>query len=774
MIFTGTIIKGWRAASVMRIIALVALLLGGLCLVSDFGRPLEETLRDSRDAIRNHPASGEIHIVEIDAKSLAKIDRWPWPRAYHAQIVDRLNAAGAHIIAFDVDFSAHSDLANDTRFAEALKRANGGVILPTFQQLGSNRGSTFVENLPIAPLREHAFLASVNIHPDRGGLVRQYSTGVVTAKTMRPAIGAMLAESSSLAAVNFTIDQSIDPATIPRHSFVDVMNGTVPASVLAGKRIVIGATAIELGDRYAVPRHSVLPGVVIQAMAGETLLQGSAMANFGAVPLLLFAGVILWLRIRSTARLSHLIFLGMGMVVAMPLGLESLRIGSLDAAPALVALVSGGLMIAAFNIACTFRRNRLTESETGLPNALAFAEFNPQSKGHVIIAARVARYGEIATVVGAEGAVDLIRRIAERLAYAADNGRVYRCDSDALAWSVPRDEADALPDRIAALDALFRAPVRIGARAIDVSLTFGIVADVAVDTQQSIAKALLAADRAASQGLQWDRHDEAIDDAVDWKLSLLSELDEALADGQIWVAYQPKADITNGQIVGAEALIRWNHPTRGAIAPDHFIPTIEQAGRMGDLTVHVLRQAVADLEGWRDQGHDVSVAVNLSASLLDDAGFVAIVEAQIAHARFAPSALTFEITESAAMAHPDQAIQVMTELRKLGVCLSIDDYGTGQSTLTYLKRLPATEIKIDKSFIQDIVDSRSDQILVRSTIALAHDLGFKVVAEGVETLECLNQLRALGCDTAQGWLTGRPITNEAFVALLGEPLKRAA
>jgi len=705
---------------------------------------------------------------------LAEIDQWPWSRRYHAQLVDRLSAAGAHIIAFDVDFSARSNAADDARFGEALERAGGGVILPTFQQLGSNRGTEFVENLPIAPLREHAFLASVNIYPDRGGLVRQYSSGVVTAKTMRPSIAALISEQSSSSVDEFTIDQSIDPATIPRHSFIDVMNGVVPTALLRGKRIVIGATAIELGDRYAVPRHGVLPGVVIQAMAGETLLQGSTNPNFGGLPLLLFSTIILWLRIRSDASISYIIFLGVAVVIAAPLGLEALNIGSLEVAPALAALVSGGLMITTLTIMRIFRTNRLTDTGTGLPNMLAFAESAPQAKGCTIVAARIARYEEIASVVGAAGSADVVLRAAERLSFAADDGVIFRCESNALVWSVSAQDADTLPGRIAALVALFRAPMRVGQRTIDISLTYGVACDPSADTHQLVAKALLAADRAADQGLQWDRHDDAIDSAVDWKLSLLAELDEALETGQIWVAYQPKADIANGRIIGAEALVRWNHPARGAIAPDHFIPTVERSGRIGDLTMHVLHQAVVDLEVWHLQGANVSVAVNISAMLLEDSSFVEAVAAELTGKTFAPSALIFEITESATMAHPDQAIRVMTELRALGVCLSIDDYGTGQSTLTYLKRLPATEIKIDKSFVHDIVDNRSDQILVRSTIALAHDLGFKVVAEGVETLECLNQLRALGCDTAQGWLIGRPMANEAFAALLGEPLRHAA
>ena len=755
-------------------IALIAILAGLLCYVTDFGRAVDHTLRDARDAARARPATGEIHIVEIDAKSLAEIDSWPWPRRNHARVVDRLTAAGVRSIAFDVDFSSRSRATDDAMFAEALKRAGGSVILPTFKQRDGSGANRLFENLPIAPLRNHAFLASVNVSPDDTGQVRDYETGLMTANVMRPSIAAMLAEESSPRSKLMTIDQAIEPATIPRHSFIDVVSGRVPKSALAGKRIIIGATAIELGDRYAVPRHGVIPGVVIQAMAAETLLQGTSNPSFGGLPLMLFAALVTALRLRSGGGGAWQSYVGIAIIMLAPLGLEFSGLGTFDVAPALLTLVIGGALMIAQRLAAAFRKNRSTDSESGLPNALAFAEHMQAHPDHIVVGGRIARYAEIVTMVGADGSADLVKRIAERLAFAADGGILFRCDTDVLIWSVPLQDGDSLPDRIAALAMLFKAPIHVGQRAINVGLTYGITSDIASDAHKRIAQALLAADRAAEQGLHWDRHDELIDSEVDWKLALLAELDDALEAGHIWVAYQPKINIASGLINGAEALVRWNHPTRGAIAPDHFIPTIERAGRMQALTRHVLRRAIADLEGWYRAGQIASVAVNLSAASLEDTIFVDIVAAELADATFDPSALTLEITETATMARPDQAILVMSQLRRIGVRLSIDDYGTGQSTLTYLKRLPINEIKIDRSFVKDIANSRNDQILVRSTIALGHDLGFDVVAEGVETEDCLAQLRALGCDSAQGWLIGRPMSADAFSLLINQPLASAA
>jgi len=754
----------------------MALTVGCLAIAYDAGRDVDHVLQQVRDRLHPRAATGQIAVIEIDSRSLTQINHWPWPRSIHGQMVDKLRAANTRAIAFDVDFSSPSLPWEDKSFEQALARSAGGVILPTFRQLQTSGGTQVYENLPIAPLRDHAFLASVNIVPDEDGLVRHYETGVVTGNTVHPSIPALLSETSNLGARSFAIDQSIDPATIPRYSFVDVLRGRVPVSKLAGKRVLIGATAIEMGDRYAVPNYGVLPGAIIQAIATETLLQGTLNTDYGPLPLMLIALVTLYIAHRVTWNLARAtrLFMGMSAVLLLPYALEIMKIGTLEVAPALAMLVTGAAMMLEAAVRDAFLHTRSTDTDTGLPNLIALRRDANTTASLPIAVARIQHYGEISLLLGAELTATALQRIADRLSLSSTHRLIYRVEDSALAWRMDDADNEELAGRFAALAALFRTPLIIGSRQIDIVLNFGIAQGVADDAQTLCAQALLAADRAAEQGIQWDMHSAAHGVEVDWKMSLLSEVDQALANGDMWVAYQPKADIQTGEIAGAEALVRWRHPTRGPIAPDHFIPTIEKEGRIADLTLFVVKYVLIDLRGWAARGDHRTIAINISASLLHNPDFQRELSVLVRESGVDPAMLVFEITESAAFDNPDLAVAAMTAMRALGVGLSIDDYGTGQSTLTYLKRLPANEIKIDKSFILDVTKSRNDQILVRSTIALAHELGFKVVAEGIEDAETYALLKSYGCDTAQGWYVGRPMPIEELNALFESPRALAA
>ncbi len=752
-----------RGTFATRLIVAATVLLGCAMLLFDGGKSGEQVLRNLRDSARQHSISGEIAIVEIDAKSLKELDSWPWPRKYHAALVDQLRLAGVRTTAFDVDFSASANPDDDAALAQALARAEGAVVLSTFRQTLSANSTAFSENLPIPALRRQAFLASVNIHPDAEGQVREYVSGVETDKVIRPSLAAMLAEASGKGTVNFVIDQAIDPSDIPRFSFVDVMKGRVPAPALKGKRVVIGATAIELGDRYAVPRHGVLPGVVIQAMAAETLLQGTTNPSWGGLPLLLIAIMVLIIAARAKRHHVQISWLAAGSLFTLlaPLALEWAKLGTLAVIPALTILFAANVALGIRATVVAFQRKVLIDDDTGLPNARAFARTS-LTPGQIVVAGRLARFGETQSVLGPEATNEVLRRAAERMALVALNNDVFLLATDCFVWIADTADQSELDERISALSSVLRSPIQIGNRAVELVLSFGAVAISDEAPRAAASNALVAADHAAEHGLRWAWHNASLGAELDWKLALLGELDAALAAGQLFVAYQPKADIASGVIIGCEALVRWQHPERGMIPPDHFIPVIEQAGRIRELTLFVLERALADLAIWRAGGAEVTVAVNVSTPLLDDPTFADDVAAAIDTSGVDAEYLTLEITESAALADPERAVAAMKRLRALGLELSIDDYGTGQSTLSYLKRLPANEIKIDKSFITDLVDTRNDQILVRSTIDLAHELGFKVVAEGIEGEACLAMLRAMGCDTAQGWHIGKPMPADAF------------
>lgn len=241
------------------------------------------------------------------------------------------------------------------------------------------------------------------------------------------------------------------------------------------------------------------------------------------------------------------------------------------------------------------------------------------------------------------------------------------------------------------------------------------------------------------------------------QLSLVGELRDAIENGSLELHYQPKFAIATSQFVGVEALLRWTHPTHGRISPDQIIPMAEQTGLIRPLTRWVLDTALRQCAAWRQNGMDISVAVNLSANCILDHHLMDWINQWFTRNDLPPSRLVLEVTESAMMADPVKSIEVLTQFADKGIGISVDDYGTGFSSLAYLKRLPIREIKIDRSFVMDMFTDESDAVIVRSTIDLAHNLGMQVVAEGVESQDILNLLAMLGCDYAQGYHISRPV-----------------
>jgi EAL domain-containing protein (putative c-di-GMP-specific phosphodiesterase class I)/CHASE2 domain-containing sensor protein len=749
----------------------LAVLAGLFALSAGGGEGLERVLRGARDQIRAHPASGEVAIVEIDSRSLRELATWPWPRRYHGALVDRLHQAGAHSIGFDVDFSSRSNPVDDAAFAAALARAGGGVMLAALRQQISADSDEMVENLPIPELHDHAFLAAVNVIPDEDGQVRQMPLGLEIAGVPRPSLAALTAEREAASDGSFAIDYAIDPATITRFSFVDVVTGRVPAAALRGKRIIVGATAVETGDRYAVPGHGVVPGVLIQALGAETLLAGPPPAAAGGIWPLLLAFAIILAAMRGGRRPLRiaLFALGTAATLALPLAGEQYWGLTFRLTPALLALATAALSALILHAAHHFRQRALVDNGTGLPNGAALALAAPAAATPVVVA-RIEHFAAISAGIGPAATENLVQRVADRLRFGHEHA-IYRVDEAHLAWIEAEDGAATLEERIEALAALMRAPVDCG-RPIDVGLAFGVADPVAAGARQQISDAALAAERAARRGARWERF--AAGEETDWHLSLFAELDAAIDAGQIWNAYQPKLDIASGRIVGAEALVRWDHPRRGPIPPDRFIPIVEAEGRARDLTLHVLRRALEDAAGWRARGLDLGIAVNISATLLLDPAFAVMLEEEIAAARLPAECVTLEVTESAAMKDSGEAIAALKSWRALGVGISIDDYGTGQSSLAYLQTLPATELKIDKSFVTDLSANERNAIMVRSTIALAHELGMKVVAEGIEDGDCLARLAGMGCDTGQGWHIGKPMSATDIAALFPVEKRAAA
>ena len=739
----------------------LASLVGTVLAVIGVGGELEQQLKDMRANLLEKPASGEIVLVEIDAKSLQAMDRWPWPREYYGRLIDILTESGVSQIAFDIDFSAYSSAEQDKIFANAIANSDATIVLPTFRQQGSSGQSSHIESLPIEVLRENAFLASVNVHPDKRGQLNQYSFGTMTADTPRPSLASMVAEVSGNIEENFVIDQSINPATLPRVSFVDILGSDNQPTELLGKKVLVGATAIELGDRYPISRFGVVPGVVIQAMAAETLLQGTNIPNFGKYPPLLFAtilllGCILTRKFSDKALVWITWSLGLLLVCSL-LVTEYLNHFTFSNVPTFFALGTFLIVRKLLTTDLALKMSRFFNEASKLPNDAAMLRYISDKSDCHIATARLSNFHELLVVTDKNSRMEMFNSLADRLKFLALEERIFHVDTDIMAWVIKNEYAADVDGHFDTANVLFQSPVMAGTTKIKINPAFG-------SSNKSIDKAMVASEQAHATGKRWVSHDDDVDQAIGQKLNLLVELDQAIQNRELRVVYQPKWDLQADELNGAEALVRWNHAGQGMISPAIFIPMLEKVGRIDDLTCFVLEHALQDLSSWGARQENLSCSVNISAQLLGDSKFVEKVIAMVESANVACEQVIFEVTETAALADPELSVLALNRIRDAGIKISIDDYGTGQSTMSYLQRLPVNEIKIDQSFVRTMTTNNANHVMVKSTIEMAHALGFKVVAEGIEDQQCKDLLTQHGCDVGQGWHISKAVTSEVFQA----------
>jgi len=756
--------ENWRV-SVLMACALALLVTAGA--VTGAFRAAENRFQELSFALLSRSSSGQVHVIEMDAASMAAIRSWPWSREHYARVVRRLDAAGVRSISFDVDFSGSADAAGDAAFGEAIAAASVPVALPTFDQTAGSGDARKLDTLPIAVLRDQAHLASVSVQPDKDGYVRRLPLGTVTSHTPRPSLSAFVAGRSGEVGDDFLIDYAIDPSTVPRHSFIAIERGLDRGASLKGKDVIIGATAVELGDRYPVPVHGVIHGVVIQALAAETLASGVPVYGWWQFPLLVAAVMALGILI-SRRRRAVMVRTG-GTVAALLAAWVAARLGLniwFEIMPALTLVSASGVIAYILISQRIAASKRQIDPETGLPNRLALDMRPAVATDHLFVAAQIDEFDALKLTVGHDDFGDLLRRIADRLRVSTGVDAIYRTEERTLGW-VSALSVTELEAQLAGIRALMRSPFEIAGRRIGVSLTLGVAGQDAGDPAAQAAHAASLAKRA---GKFWRLHTAEEGETVAQQLSLLGELEDALRSGAITVLYQPKLNLVTRQIDAVEALVRWNHPERGLLPPDCFIPLFEERNRIDDLTVAVLSKALDDMRTWCERGLTIGVAVNISAALLTSENFTNRALALVGRSGAPAHRLTFEVTESAQFEDTGQAIAALERIRARGIRISMDDYGTGQSALNYLKLLPLSELKIDRMFVSRSHVDRGDAMLVRSTVQLAHELGLKVVAEGVEEPECLAFLEQIGCDYAQGYLVGRPLHADALAEIAAASL----
>ncbi|MEN3971077.1 EAL domain-containing protein [Sphingomicrobium sp. XHP0235] len=719
--------------------------------LTHLAEPLEDAGRAMRNKTHENNASGDIVLVAIDNASFEAIGALPWDRRRYADIINNANKLGAKQIYIDLVLHGEGSPQEDAALLDAM-REGGNVVMATNRESLIDDDLSDQDRFLNDQFAETADLGSINV----------YFNFQTAAWTMRyaeeigdrvfPTFASMMAGKSGPAGESFPIDYSIRPESVPKISALGLINGRVARDAIDGKTLILGVDLEHLGDLVYLPGTGRRPGAYVHIFGAETLMRGEPI-EAGWIPSVLFAiGLIAYSCFVAGTFARFLVppIGAAGIVVGATL-LES-RLVFVDVMPALIGLtVVLSVMTYRF-----FTSRGYVNALTNLPN-LAALRSDRRGRELPLIAARVHNFAEITSTLNADGEKRLVEQIAARLALGRHDGmKLYQGDEGIFAWFIEPDVV--VSNHLEALHALFRSPVTIEGQPFDVAVSFGIEMGSGRSLASRLGSALVAADEAEHEAIKWKYHDPARLETTPWKLSMLSQLEEAIDSGEVWIALQPKLDLKGQRVMGAEALARWTHPQKGPISPVEFVAAAEQNDRIGKLTHFVLEEAGKALVQLRRVEPDFTIAVNLSARMLNDRRLTGEILSMLDRHDLPPEALTLELTETAALAGTGSDLELLAQLRAIGIRISIDDYGTGLSTLEYLKKVPASELKIDQSFIKSMRDNRSDLIMVQSTIALAHSLERKVVAEGVEDKQVLEQLTLMDCDIAQGFAVGRPMT----------------
>jgi diguanylate cyclase (GGDEF)-like protein len=683
----------------------------------------------------------------------------------------------------------------------------------------SNPEPTFSHALlPVPELADRAQVAVANVLPDSRGTVRSTPLLARVDGVERPSLGlaavaAYLRRPTSFdtrspgtlqfAGRQVPVDANgtlrinfFGPPSRPNSadstfrvvSFVDVLRGRVDPSTWRGGLVFVGTLgATGLADDYWTPTSAAgrkMAGVEIHANSAATLFSTSYLQTTSWPSQLgLFVGIALLMLVLSR-RLSAL-----GALVVGQFGIVLIAVGELLALyvfgllmPICTPLLFGQAVLlcaagprlvreqrlgraARTELAHTRVRDRLT----GLANRVILLEEMRALRDtrFALLVLDLVRLKDINEAFGHAAGDHMLRTVAQRLTQSlvGTDARVARMDGDEFAVLLPGAGARQAVATSAALLEALETPVDLDGQLIAVSASIGIAE---FPTHGAEPEMLLRHADAAMHAANQTRSGYAVYDPQQEyrtaeRLEMVNALRQAIAEGQLCLRYQPKVECASGEVSGVEALVRWEHPTLGMIAPDRFIPLAEQTGLIGALTRWVLEAAVLQARAWRGVGQPLKIAVNLSAWDLQDASLLGFIRDLLERCSVSADLLSLEITETAVLADPRRALLLLNELAAYGIDMSLDDYGTGYSSLTYVRQMPLRELKIDASFVNGLARGERDRAIVCSTIDLGHRLGMRVVAEGVEDATTMRLLGELGCDQVQGYFLSRPLPAEELL-----------
>ncbi|MFL5860873.1 MAG: putative bifunctional diguanylate cyclase/phosphodiesterase [Solirubrobacteraceae bacterium] len=588
---------------------------------------------------------------------------------------------------------------------------------------------------------------------------------------------------SAVAVVGLALVVRRRAGTIPRLSWLDAAMAGFSIGALAAVFGASGATIVAAGgiagsmalSRWR-PGWPLLVGAVGLALLG---------AGFVIVAVPLLVGAVCWREPRSEPGPAFSWLVLVAMLGFALVALALLTVGQFERIGALAVCLATATVLVGMARAATTVRERLRESErqavtdalTGLGNRrhlldrldAKIAEAQSSGVRLALLLIDLDGFKELNDTLGHYAGDEVLRQIGPRLrALLREDDLLARLGGDEFAVALePGDEAGASAAALRLRAALERS-FEVGDVAVHVDASVGITLfpDHARDAVGLLQRADVAMYEAKRMRTGHEVYASARDRHSRQRLSLIGELHGAIDAGQLRVVYQPQAELATGIVRGVEALVRWAHPSLGLLAPAQFLPLAEQSGLTRVLTKFVVDRALEEIGELRREGFDVTVAVNLGPADLLDLGLPREISRLLDDREFAPAALELEVSENIVMSDPVRTVDVLARLREIGVAVSLDDFGTGHSSLAHLKQLSVDKLKIDQSFVLSMADDPHDAAIVRSTIDLVHRLNLGVIAEGVETHAAWELLADCACDQAQGHFVARPMSGEMLTAWL--------
>ena len=411
---------------------------------------------------------------------------------------------------------------------------------------------------------------------------------------------------------------------------------------------------------------------------------------------------------------------------------------------------------------------------TDMPNRALFYDrveqsiFSADSLNQLIfiLLIEIENFKDVYDTLGRNSGDLVLKQISTRLkGVCKERDAIAKIDSNIFGFLMVNVVNIAIAERLAqAIQQVMEPPFIINHLKVSVHPNIGIVhfPDHGDDVDTLVQRAGVALHMAQHSSKGYCIYEPSFDKYSPKRLTLISELRNAIKRDQLEMFYQAKVSIQTGQLLGAEGLVRWNHLTHGAVSPDEFIPMAEHTRTIKHVTLWVLQRAFFNCADWHRQGIDIKISINLSSKDLHDPELPDLIAGVAASAAIKPEWIMLEITEGSVMNDPESALEIIKRLHGMGYQFSIDDFGTGYSSLAYLRKMPLTELKIDKSFVMDIMSNENDATIVKAIINLAHNLGLQVTAEGVESKEIMNKLKDYGCDMAQGYYLNKPLSVTDF------------